>query len=183
MEPHHRVGLSATSIGVVLCLVGCASAKEQATTEHTAPVSAAAPATYGLSMTTGGQYRWSFPRVVPVDGGARPTVEAGDGSDPKTGSGVTPVSRSTTMTPLDPTGVRVRYIHQSWDGRHVVHDSWQNNAPPEPIPSDVAGGRIRLLLNQAHAGDVWELVVSPNSAAAVAGQSGVIVVEFYANAG
>jgi hypothetical protein len=126
----------------------------------------------------GGEYRWKPPTVRPASNpDGRPEVAAGLGPDPISGSVIMPIVQGTGPALTNPNQARVRYIHQSWDASKVVHDSWQNGGAPEAIPDDDVGARISLILNRAHVGDLYELVLSARSFAAVNGQSAVVVVQ------
>lgn len=125
----------------------------------------------------GGDYRWTPPIVRPASSpDARPEVLAGKGPDPVSGSVLEPIVEGTGPALTDPARARIRYIQQSWDGSTVVHDSWQNSGSSEPVPTDAVGARISLALARAHIGDLYELVLSTRSAAAVNGQSAVLAV-------
>lgn len=125
----------------------------------------------------GGQYRWTPPKVRAASSpNGRPDVAAGAGPDPVSGSVFQPIVKGTGPAVTSPDQARIRYIHQSWDASKVVHDSWQDGDASEPVPTDVVGGRISLVLQRAHIGDLYELVIPADSKAAVNGQSAVVVV-------
>ncbi|HEU5270684.1 MAG TPA: hypothetical protein VFU36_12225 [Jatrophihabitans sp.] len=125
----------------------------------------------------GGEYAWTPPKVKPAGTPTgRPTVEPGPGRDPVTGSTMFTIKFGTGAAVTDPSTARVRYIQQSWDGKHIAHDGWQSSGQAEPVTLGGVGTRIYLALLKARVGDLIEVVAPVRSTAAVAGQSAVIVI-------
>jgi hypothetical protein len=166
-----RVGvLAATIVTTLLTVTGCASGSAKATSSD----SSAHYVAFGVS---GGEYKWLPPRVTPAEEpGGRPMIAAGAGRDPVTGSTMFPVVQGTGAVLTDPSKALVRYVEQSWDGKHTAHDSWRSPGHAEAVGSaDPVAAQIHLALTQARVGDLIE-IVAPASVVAVAGQSAVIVI-------
>jgi hypothetical protein len=103
----------AGALAALLGVSGCGSGKSGGSSS----ASTGSKAGYTTSVVSGGQYAWTPPSVRAAgkpDG--RPTVEAGHGPDPLTGSSTRLITVGTGGPVTDPSRARVRYVLQSWDG-------------------------------------------------------------------
>lgn len=164
---------AATAVAALLAVTGCGSGTAVSASSD-GGTSGARTVTFNLS---GGEYAWTPPKVVPASTpNGRPKVSPGVGRDPVTGATMMPITWGDGAKVTDPTQVRVRYIRQSWDGKHIAHDSWQSPGRAEPVPIDGSAPRIVLALLDAHVGDLVEVVAPARATEAVAGQSAVLVI-------
>jgi hypothetical protein len=162
---------AATILLALLAVPSCASRSATATSSD-------GSSRYVAFGVSGGEYKWLPPKVIPAkEPGGRPTIAAGAARDPVTGSTMLPIVQGAGAVLTDPSKARVRYLQQSWDGKHIAHDSWQSPGHAEAIVlGDPVATQIYLALAKARVGDLIE-IVAPADVGAADGQSAVIVVE------
>ena len=161
-------------------LTGCASANQAASSGPSGqPSVKESGMLHGVALT-GGTYRWELPHVtLPAREGNRPSLPAGPGPDPVTGSTMYKLRDGSGAAVVEADQAKVRWLSQSWDGQHVGHDSWATAAMGEPLPSGYLGARMQLAALHGQVGDLYE-IVAPANKAGIAGQSAIVVVEFAA---
>jgi hypothetical protein len=177
----HRLRFGSMAAGAVaglLAVAGCGSG-----TAVSASSDGGSSSNQAVTVDiAGGEYAWIPPKVVPASTPqGRPVVSPSAGRDPVTGSTMMRIVQGDGAKVTDPNQVRVRYLRQSWDGKHIAHDTWQSSGPAEPVPIDGSAPRIVLAVLYAHVGDLVEVVAPVSATEAVAGQSAVLVIAIEAS--